>query len=672
MTIRCVVTGNTLPDAISNLAFLSLTKLPVIATFTPSRAICEGDNCSFNVSAPGGNGTYTYQWQIDTGSGFVNLSNGGSYSGATTKTITITGATAAMSYNYFRCIITGPCGPSTISTPVYMQVNVKPTITLQPTSKTICLGSSTSFASNASGSFVNFQWQIEVAGTFTNLTSGGVYSGTGGKTLTITNPGTILSGTRYRCVATGSCNPAAVTDTVTLTVKAIPTVPTFTAGSSVICSSTNGEAYTISSIQGADNYNWSIAGNDITSTLSDTTALVNFGANATSAIITVSASNQCGTSGIAGINVVVNPTYHYYTPVYICPGDSAEINGTWYSSATTLTDNNTTTFGCDSNYVTEIIPALAYNQQINVTLCSGDSVFAGGAWQTVAGVYNDQFISAFGCDSTIETTVVVNMPDQLTQSLSICEGDSAYLEGSWQFASGVFVDHFTNLGGCDSMITTTLTVNPSYLFTQNSSICDGASLFFAGNLITTSGTYYDIHQTTSGCDSTYVLNLIVNPLPLVTLTMDTTLCTTQSPITLYGESPAGGIWSGAGVNGNQFDPTANGIGSYEILYTYVDNNGCSATASDTITVTSCSGLNQLNSSDWSVYPNPVRDQLHLKTNAAAGIYTISIYSIEGRLIKKTTQMIVNEAIISTSALIEGSYMITLDGFDGSLSIRFTK
>jgi hypothetical protein len=672
MTIRCIVTGNALPDAISNLAFLSLTKLPAITSFTPSRAVCEGDNCSFNVQAPGGNGTYTYQWQIDTGSGFVNLTNGGAYSGVLTKTVVITNATPAMNLNFFRCIITGPCGPSTISTPVSMQVNIRPVLTLQPVSSTICLGSNTTFSTNATGSFVNFQWQIENGGVFTNLVSNTVYSGTGGKILTITNPGLGLDGTRYRCLATGTCSPVAITDTVTLRVKATPSVPTFTSGTSVICSATNGEAYTINGIQGANNYNWTITGNDITSTIVDTTATVNFGENATSAIISVNASNQCGTSGNASINVVVNPSYHYYNPIYICPGDSTEIDGTWYSSNTTLTESNLTIFGCDSNYITEVVQVPSYDLHFNVTLCDGDSVFANGAWQTTAGTYNDVLVSSFGCDSLVETIVNISFPDQVNQFLSACEGDSLFLEGNWQFVSGTYVDHFTNIGGCDSMVTTELTVNPTYLFTQNSSICAGSSLFFGGNFIFTSGTYYDTHQTTLGCDSTYVLNLVVNPLPLVTLAMDTTVCTTQSPITLYGESPSGGTWSGAGVSGNQFDPSSIGAGSYEILYTYFDNNGCSATVSDTITVTVCSGLNQISKSNWNLYPNPVHDQLRIKTDATAGEYNISIYSVDGKLIEKTRQTIVNEAIINTSKLSEGSYMITLEGPEGSLSMRFVK
>ena len=48
-------------------------------------------------------------------------------------------------------------------------------------------------------------------------------------------------------------------------------------------------------------------------------------------------------------------------------------------------------------------------------------------------------------------------------------------------------------------------------------------------------------------------------------------------------SPVGGSWSGAVSSTGIFDPS-QGIGSYEILYTYTDPNGCSASAVSTVEV----------------------------------------------------------------------------------------
>jgi hypothetical protein len=44
----------------------------------------------------------------------------------------------------------------------------------------------------------------------------------------------------------------------------------------------------------------------------------------------------------------------------------------------------------------------------DVSICAGDSVWAGGAWQTANGTYMDILLSVDGCDSTQTTNVTVN------------------------------------------------------------------------------------------------------------------------------------------------------------------------------------------------------------------------------------------------------------------------
>ncbi len=72
--------------------------------------ICPGSNVSFSVS-----GMYltSYQWQVNEGNGFVNISNGGIYSGATTGTLNITGVSLGMNNYQYRCIVTNSHGTDT-------------------------------------------------------------------------------------------------------------------------------------------------------------------------------------------------------------------------------------------------------------------------------------------------------------------------------------------------------------------------------------------------------------------------------------------------------------------------------------------------------------------------------------------------------------------------------
>ncbi|MBN2727693.1 MAG: hypothetical protein JXR53_00560 [Bacteroidales bacterium] len=53
--------------------------------------------------------------------------------------------------------------------------------------------------------------------------------------------------------------------------------------------------------------------------------------------------------------------------------------------------------------------------------------------------------------------------------------------------------------------------------------------------------------------------------------------------TLVG-NPTGGVFAGPGISGSVFDPTAAGIGTHIIVYSYMNAGGCVSTASDTVFV----------------------------------------------------------------------------------------
>lgn len=73
---------------------------------------------SFEVVALNATG---YQWQVDTGGGFVNVTNGGVYSGATTPTLTLNNLPRTFDGYEYRCIVSGGC-PDVISGIVTLNV----------------------------------------------------------------------------------------------------------------------------------------------------------------------------------------------------------------------------------------------------------------------------------------------------------------------------------------------------------------------------------------------------------------------------------------------------------------------------------------------------------------------------------------------------------------------
>lgn len=192
---------------------------PVITAQPSASTICAGANTSFSVTAT--NAT-SYQWEVNTGSGYTAIANTGVYSNATTATLTITGATAAMNGYLYRAVVTG--SSSVTSNGVALTVNAAPSITLQPAAASVCDGGTASFnatAANATG----YQWQVNTGSGYVNITngvgaSGETYSGATTTTLTATNLAATMSGYTYRNVATGICAPAATSNDALLTVLA--------------------------------------------------------------------------------------------------------------------------------------------------------------------------------------------------------------------------------------------------------------------------------------------------------------------------------------------------------------------------------------------------------------------------------------------------------------------
>lgn len=65
--------------------------------------ICPGDNVNFDSKMTGS----SFQWQVDNGTGYTNVTNGGVYSGATTAILNLTNPPTSM-YGYrFRCLVNG-------------------------------------------------------------------------------------------------------------------------------------------------------------------------------------------------------------------------------------------------------------------------------------------------------------------------------------------------------------------------------------------------------------------------------------------------------------------------------------------------------------------------------------------------------------------------------------
>jgi PKD-like domain len=204
----CLTTFNT------DLSFI-VRALPAITTQPSNSGICDLTNTTFTVAATGTD--LSYQWQERVGVGvFANITNGGVYSGATAATLTLTGATLAMSTNQYRVIVTAYNPPSSVplcpvtSNAATLTVNAFASITTQPVNAAQCVGLNRNFSITAAGPGIAYQWQISTngGGLFTDLTNVAPYSNVTTTTMTITGVTAGLNNNQYRVrlTTTGSCS----------------------------------------------------------------------------------------------------------------------------------------------------------------------------------------------------------------------------------------------------------------------------------------------------------------------------------------------------------------------------------------------------------------------------------------------------------------------------------
>ncbi|HEX8531057.1 MAG TPA: hypothetical protein VF646_13595, partial [Cytophagales bacterium] len=95
--------------------------------------------------------------------------------------------------------------------------------------------------------------------------------------------------------------------------------------------------------------------------------------------------------------------------------------------------------------------------------------------------------------------------------------------------------------------------------------------------------------TADGCPAAATKTITVRALPAVRAGADQTVCLGSPVITFTGQSPAGGTWSGKGINAEgRFDAAVAGPGVHAVTYT-VTSQGCSASARKVVTVSAPPG-----------------------------------------------------------------------------------
>jgi gliding motility-associated-like protein len=652
-----------------------------------STTVCAGTNALFSVVATGT--TVSYKWQVNTGSGFVNINNGSQYTGTTTATLTVLAPAYAMTGYQYQCVVSGNCAPATAtSTSATLTVNPVASVTSQPANVSSCAGSTVTFSVGATGAGIAYQWEQKVgSGTFAAISNGGVYSGAQTATLTLTGIITAMNTNQYLCVLTeGSC--PINTDSASLTVNAQPVLVITNPGA--VCAPGTVDITAAAVTAGSTTYGgtltyWKDAA--ATMPLSGPRAISVSGIY----YIRVATSPVC--YSIMPVTVTINPVpvLTITNPAPVCypgtidltapavtGGSSGGLSYTYWTNAgatSTLSNPNavavTGTYYIKGTAATTCYTVKPVNGTINVLPVAAIS-YAGTPY-CATGV---AAVTQTGVSGGVYSSTTGLMINAGTGTVDLVASTAGTYTVTYAFSNGT----------CSNTTTTTIKINPlpvsaisyagsPYCATGTASVTQtgvaggtfssttGLSINSSAGAInlatSTAGVYTVTYSFSNGiCSNTTMTSITINALPVASISYaGSPYCATGSAaVTQTGV--AGGVYSsttGLSINGSTgaINLAASTAGTYTVTYNF--NNGtCSNTTTTSITI------HALPVAGISYSGSPY---------CAAGMAAVTRTGVSGGTYGSTTGLVINAGTgaIDLVASTAGTYTVIYSFSNGTCS-----
>lgn len=173
----------------------------------------------------------------------------------------------------------------------------------------------------------------------------------------------------------------------------------------------------------------------------------------------------------------------------------------------------------------------------------------------------------------------------------------------------------------------------------------------------------------TGCTSSTNVTVALRE-PAITFTpLPARVCISDTALNLSA-TPAGGTWAGMGVQGQRFLPPRTGIGTFNIMYTYIDQTNCSNTDTIAVSVEDCpERMIQLTANAVLLYPNPNNGQFRIRINSTLyNKLNMLVFNSAGALVM--TQQLSGltfgrEIPFDFTSLPSGTYMVHFN-YDGGV------
>ena len=265
-----------------------------------------------------------------------------------------------------------------------------------------------------------------------------------------------------------------------------------------------------------------------------------------------------------------------------------------------------------------------------------------------------------GCDSIVTLNLTILNSTSTTISDTACD---SYVSPSGNYTytgSGTYSDTIPNMAGCDSIISIDLIVNNSSLDSIVVSACGSYTSPSGNSTYTTSGTYLDIMQNVSDCDSIIQISLTIITVDIAVWVSTSTLSSNNSGASYQWIDCNNGNASISGENNQTFNATSSGL--YAVI---IADSGCIDT-SDCYELKLTSVLENANPA-IQIYPNPAADEIYV-TGLENSDHSISIYDAAGKLILKH-QLEKKRQILNIKSLGPGIYILEIRDSSGLLARR---
>lgn len=316
------------------------------------------------------------------------------------------------------------------------------------------------------------------------------------------------------------------------------------------------------------------------------------------------------------------------------------------------------------NTLLDELPILAASQEFSI--CEGDFVTVNGNNYNAVGIYIDTLISSFGCDSIVTTNIMnVNPAQYITNMVNICEGEVVTVGDNTYTTTGLYIDNFANIFGCDSVILTDLTVHPTFTSTIEAEFCEGETYVFNGSTLSSPGLYYANLLSQDNCDSIVELTLTFHTVDAGVTATEFTLTANNAAASYQWVDCENNFAPIPDATNQTFEPDVTG------LYALIINDGLCTDTSECYFIDK-SGIVMLENETFAIYPNPAQNELQLFSSSTQNqVVEIYLYNITNQLL---SQYLITSFpyTLNISELKSGIYILGIH-YDGNMQYdRFIK